>query len=221
MTESQYRAFKALVFLAMAIAALFLGRALLGEVRAARQMALTAIDDLGIRAETQIAAARTETLQTVHDEAEATRTAAVGVLNPAITKADDRIGQMEADAVAEMDLLRIETLAQVRATRDDFKPGIDSLNELLADRALHAIPAQVLGLAAASKVTMGETAQTMQIVRDEAKPIATSIKGMADSGRAIAADVRIVADDYVKPRPWYRKVSQFAGYMLHAASLFK
>lgn len=62
----------------------------------------------------------------------------------------------------------------------------DEASDILLRR--DALPAQILGLTAAAKVTLGETAQTMKTVRD-------ATPGFVHDGEAIVANVAGITDD--------------------------
>jgi len=67
-----------------------------------------------------------------------------------------------------------------------------------------ALPAQILGLTAAAKVTLGETAQTMKTVRIAAPEVVDDVRG-------IATDVRREVDAITKPKHWWQKLGALLG----------
>jgi hypothetical protein len=75
-----------------------------------------------------------------------------------------------------------------------------------ADSTVRDLHPQMLGLVAASKVTAGETAQTMRTVRDAAPKIVASVADVGNSADGIAADVQREADEATKPKRWWQKI---------------
>ena len=136
------------------------------------------------------------------------------------TTADRRLG----DTLARVDV----ALGEVHEIRGDFQPILAHVNNITehADEgtkilfARNALPAQLLGLTAATKVTMGEWAQ---LSRDAQR----ALPGFLDQGKSIAGNVDLatlrfsnVADNVdrlTKPK-WYDRV---LGYTLNGAILYR
>ena len=115
-------------------------------------------------------------------------------------------------ATANHSIARIADSATVlQSVERDVAPVLVQSAETLAaiDHGIKLLTPQVLGLTAATKVTMGETAQTMRVVRDQAPraiSAAVDLEGHAD---AIAADVERVADKIVRPKSKKERVLGF------------
>jgi hypothetical protein len=162
----------------------------------------------------QVAAARKDAFGQIA----ALRTDVMGQVAQIRTTADRRIG----DTLGRVDV----ALGEVEEIRGDFKPILAHVNSITqhTDDATailfrrDALPAQILGLTAATKVTMGEWAQ---LSRDAQR----ALPGFLDQGKSIAANVQLatfrfssVADNVdrlTKPK-WYDRV---LGYTLNGAIL--
>jgi hypothetical protein len=136
------------------------------------------------------------------------------------TTADRRIG----DTLGRVDV----ALGEIEEIRGDFKPilaHVNSISQHTDDATAvlfrrDALPAQILGLTAATKVTMGEWAQLSR----EAQ---RALPGFLDQGKSIAGNVQIatfrfsnVADNVdrlTKPK-WYDRI---LGYTLNGAILYR
>jgi len=128
--------------------------------------------------------------------------------------ADARIAAIAASADAQLSRTN-DTVAGFRA---DLGPTVQHVENITAhaDDASaillrrDALPAQVLGLTAAAKVTLGETAQTLRTVRDitaaEGPSTARAIREAAQQSSGIATDIHTFTTAAVAPVPWYRKI---------------
>lgn len=166
--------------------------ALLAEIREARK-------DVLARSDRQVAAMRHGVLAEVAE----IRTAA-----------DRRVG----DTLARADV----ALGTVDGIRRDFGPVLDAAHDTLhdADRTVADLHPQLLGLVAASKVTAGETAQTMRSFRD-------AVPNFIAQGNAIAGNVNTATVEFsgvatnlnrlTKPK-WYDRL---LGYGLNGAILYR
>ena len=177
--------------------------ALPGEVQATRKALVEQVQaarkDVLVRSERQMAALR----QDLMAEAGAIRQAA-----------DRRVG----DTLARADA----TLATAEALRGDLKPVIEATEDTLrdTDRTVTDLHPQLLGLVAASKVTAGETAQTMRDFRN-------AVPGFLSQGQAIASNASAaterfsgVADNLnriTKPK-WYDRL---LGYALNGIVIYR
>jgi len=141
------------------------GAALVGEVRSARQEVVTA-------SERQVAALRIGVL------------AEAGEIRLA---ADRRVG----DTLARADI----ALGTAEELRQDMKPVLDAAQATLhdTDRTVADLHPQLLGLVAASKVTAGETAQTMRDVRNAVPGFLTQWQAIGDNFRLTTVDFRETA----------------------------
>jgi hypothetical protein len=166
--------------------------ALLGEVRAARK-------DVLARSERQAVGLRQDLRATAEEIREA---------------ADRRVGDTLARADAAL-----ETAEDLRG---DLKPVLDAAQDTLhdADRTVADLHPQVLGLVAASKVTAGETAQTMRSVRD-------AVPNFIAQGNTIAGNVSTATVEFsgvasnlnriTKPK-WYDRL---IGYGLSFGAAYR
>jgi len=166
--------------------------ALLAEVQAARR-------DLLQRSERQIAALRRDVLAEASEIRET---------------ADRRAG----DTLARADT----ALATVDSLRRDLKPVLDAAQSTIdhADKTVADLHPQLLGLVAASKVTAGETAQTMREVRG-------AVPNFLSQSQAIVGNVQLatlrfsgVADNLnrlTKPK-WYDRL---IGYGLNGVVIYR
>jgi hypothetical protein len=166
--------------------------ALVGQIQAARV-------DVLARSERQVAALRRETL------------AELGEIRSA---ADRRVG----DALARADT----ALDTAERLRHDVKPVLDAAQDTLhnADRTVADLHPQLLGLVAASKVTAGETAQTMRSFRD-------AVPSFITQGQAITANVNTATLEFsgvatnlnrlTKPK-WYDRL---LGYGLNGVVIYR
>jgi hypothetical protein len=166
--------------------------ALAGEVGAARKDVLT-------RSERQVAALRKDVL------------AEVGEIR---LDADRRVG----DTLARADL----ALGTAEGLRRDMQPLLDAAEGTLhdTDRTVADLHPQLLGLVAASKVTAGETAQTMREVRN-------AVPSFITQGQAITANVNTATVEFsgvatnlnrlTKPK-WYDRL---LGYGLNGVMIYR
>ena len=84
------------------------------------------------------------------------------------------------------------SVALIAGFRTDVKPTIAGLNLLMARNSL---PAELLGTLGATKVTMGEVAKTMQVVKAEAPATAKAIRESAQGTAASTANAsKLIAD---------------------------
>jgi hypothetical protein len=130
------------------------------------------------------------------------------------TTADARIAAIAASADAQL----ARTNDTVAALRSDLRPTLAHMEAITAHAdeasgillARNALPAQLLGVTAAAKVTLGETAQTMRTVRDvaatEGPATAKAVRIAAEQAGGIATDVHTFTTEATRPVPWYRKV---------------
>ena len=186
------------------------------EIDMARDGLMDQVEAVRVGAFGQIAALRADTF----GELGTLRTDVMGQMTEIRTTADRRIG----DSLARVDV----ALGEIHEIRGDFQPILAHVNNITehADEASkvlfarNALPAQLLGLTAATKVTMGEWAQ---LSRDAQR----ALPGFLDQGKSIAGNVQLatlrfsnVADNVdrlTKPK-WYDRV---LGYTLNGAVLYR
>jgi methyl-accepting chemotaxis protein len=156
-------------------------------------------------------------------------TRAVLVAQIAVTRADllaeidKQASAIRKDATAQVSALRTDTLALLDKRTGELLTMADSrateATGALArleqdvvpiaadtDATVALLRPQALGLLAAAKVTVGETAQTMRTVRDAAPELTRSAQRVGDSAAGIAADVQREADSIVRPKHWWEKI---------------
>ena len=166
--------------------------ALLAEVRTARQ-------DVLARSERQMAGLRKDVM------------AEAGEMRAA---ADRRVG----DALARVDT----ALETTDSLRRDLEPVLSAAQTTLADtdRTVADLHPQLLGLVAASKVTAGETAQTMRDFR-------AAVPNFIAQGQRITANVNTATSEFsavatnlnrlTKPK-WYDRL---LGYGLNGVVIYR
>jgi hypothetical protein len=171
---------------------------LLGEVANLRKDVMVRVDDGLDKAYGNIVEIRTDVNASLKD--------ATGKLDAQLTRANDSLAVVTGGAKPVLD-----HAASITAHADEA-------SAILFRR--DALPAQLLGLTAAAKVTLGETAQTMRDVRG-------AVPGFLASGKQIAGNVQLatqrfssVADNVnnlTKPR-WYDRL---LGYGLNGVVIYR
>ncbi len=182
------------------------------------------VEKLPVQLEDQIIISRNQAL----DEIAATRKELLAHLDKLEARADSRLGGIQRDARLELaatrelvaheldaNLARVDdALGVIYKSQSDLAPILAHVTQITlhADEASailfrrDALPAQVLGVLGATKVTMGETAQAMKVIRDSAPQVSLSTIATAKSIEGIAADVHQVTSAYLKPRTFWGKV---------------
>lgn len=97
------------------------------------------------------------------------------------------LDKIESDANARLSEVT-DSVAEIAKIRQDLSPTIEGLNLLMARNAL---PAQMLGLVAAGKVTLGETAQAAKEIRISVPNILATVQDIGDQ-------TKIGTERYVK-----------------------
>ena len=166
--------------------------ALLDEVRAARKDAL-------VRSERQVAALRKDLMAEAGEIRES---------------ADRRVG----DTLARADA----ALQTVEELRGDLQPVLAAAQGTLheADRTVTDLHPQLLGLVAASKVTAGETAQTMRDFRNAVPSFITQgqrISANVDTATLQFSGVASNLNRLTKPK-WYDRL---LGYGLNGVVIYR
>jgi len=115
-----------------------------------------------------------------------------------------------------------QALSAVEGLREDLRPvlGNMALLEAHADRTVVDLHPQLLGLVAASKVTAGETAQTMRSFRDAVPNFILQGAGIAENVNVATREFSGVAANLnrlTKPR-WYDRL---LGYGLSAGAMYR
>ena len=128
--------------------------------------------------------------------------------------ADRRVG----DTLSRVDV----ALGTVDALRRDIAPVLQSANQVLrdTDRTIADLHPQMLGLVAASKVTAGETAQTMRDVRGAVPGFLAQGQAIADNAQTATLQFSGLAANLnrlTKPK-WYDRL---LGYGLNGVILYR
>ncbi len=168
----------------------------------------TQLNDARQQINQQLDAARTALVDTTNHQVGGLRVDLRKELDAYRDVADVRVG----DTLARVDA----ALADIAAVRAAAVPVLDNAAELTAstkDAAAillrrDALPAQLLGVTAAAKVALGETAVTMRTVQLAAPEVSESIKkAAAESAKASANTAALTAhlSEETKPLPkWVR-----------------
>lgn len=135
-----------------------------------------------------------------------------------IEKADAQITALRTEVLQRVDTLEHdanartgEALATIQILQQDVQPVLENAAsiEAHADKAVVDLHPQLLGLVAASKVTMGQTAQTMREVERAAPALLEDARGIGKSADGIAADVHQITSDIARPKSFWGKVKAF------------
>jgi hypothetical protein len=180
--------------------------ALVTEVEAARQ-------DVLVRSERQVEALRKDLLA----EAGAMRLMADRRVGDTLAKADLALNTAEE---VRRDLQPVAEAAQ--GLRQDLKPVLEAAQGTLrdADRTVTDLHPQLLGLIAASKVTAGETAQTMRDIRGAVPSFIAQgqkITGNVDTATMEFSGVASNLNRITKPK-WYDRL---LGYALNGVIIYR
>jgi len=185
-----------------------------GEVRATRAALLAEVQAIRHDLTGQIEAARQDVLSRSERQVAALRTDVMDQATQLQQAADRRIG----DTLARADI----ALGTASDLRGDVKPVLDAAGDTLrrTSQAVADLRPQLLGLIAASKVTAGETAQTMRDVRG-------AVPGFLGQGQDIAKNFQVATlhlsavgdnlDRLTKPR-WYDRL---IGYGLNGVVIYR
>lgn len=185
---------------------LFLRGELAHQVEAARA-------DVLARAERQIDAAQVRILELADRRLRDT----LGIVDRRLGDSLDRVDTITTAAVGTANGI-VELAGDVR---EQLRPALGNMTSITAhaDEASavlfrrDALPAQLLGVAAAAKVTLGETAQTMRTVRDAAPLFVAQGQQLVGNSTAVAANINRLT----KPH-WYDRL---LGYGLNGALLYR
>jgi hypothetical protein len=127
--------------------------------------------------------------------------AVAGVRDELFPRVDVALGMVDQSATAAIQILDLrgrEALQQVRELRADLQPTLANAASITAhaDGAAailfrrDALPAQLLGVTAAAKVALGETATTMRTIDGAMPGITASIQRAADESVLTAGETR-------------------------------
>jgi hypothetical protein len=146
--------------------------------------------------------------------------AVAGVRDELFPRVDVALGIVDQSATAAIQILDLrgrEALQQVRELRADLQPTLANAASITAhaDGAAailfrrDALPAQLLGVTAAAKVALGETAQTMRTINDAAPAIAANVQRATDESAITAQQTRIFMgnlSEATKPLPKWARI---------------
>jgi hypothetical protein len=174
----------------------------------------------------QIAALRDDSLGEIDEQANRLRVTAVNQLTvirkDALAEAEAYRGTVETQlSGARVDLRSVISLPTIQALvaplegiRADLEPVLANAAaiEAHADEGVavlarrDALPAQLLGLIAASKVTAGETAQTMKAIRDATPQFITTGQITNDQVAGVVTDIHTLTTKFTKPLTMKQKI---------------
>ena len=147
----------------------------------------------------EVAALRKDTMRQMDE----LRTVADARLEDISRRADAQISQVNG-TVAGIGIALAPSLQHVA----NVTAHADEASSILLAR--NGLPAQLLGVTAAAKVTLGETAQTMRTVREATPQIAASVQHATDESAATAAQTRIFMANLAKmtkPLPTWARIA--------------
>jgi len=161
---------------------------LTGQIEGARK-------DLLVRTERQVASLRSDVMENVAEIR---------------TMADYRIG----DSLGRVD----RALAILDSVNSELKPTLDNAAVMTAQAKeasgilfrRDALPAQILGLTAAAKVTLGQTAETMRDIQRATPEIVTNIKATTQASTEASKSTATVMRNFAeatKPLPKWARVA--------------
>jgi hypothetical protein len=162
----------------------------------------------------QLAELRTATLGEIDEQANGIRKDVMGQASSAIAIAERQLTGLRAELKQTVNESLAAAIAPIDGIRSDLQPAlrnaasitahVDEASAILLRR--DALPAQTLGLIAASKVTAGEMAQTMRTFRDAAPQLVASSEKVAASSASIAESVDKEAKLLTAPRTLRQKI---------------
>ena len=140
--------------------------------------------------------------------------AMIARVDVATVKADARTGEalsvvreFRTTADARLASMQDQVERTTNGIRTDVEPVLENAASIEAhtDKAIVDLHPQVLGLVAASKVTMGQAAQTAREVERATPALLKDAQGIAKSADGITADVHTATTDFVKPQTKWQK----------------
>lgn len=187
-----------------------------GEVQATRAALIDQIQATRSDLTNEVASAREDLLGRTERQVSALRGDVIGEVAEIRKAADRRVGEA---------LGRVDTvLATVDALHDDLKPTLDNAAAITtqakdASTVLlrrDALPAQLLGLTGAAKVTLGQTAETMRDIQ-RATPqmlatwneIGTNVKATTEASTEASRNTAQVMANFAratKPLPTWARI---------------
>ena len=196
-----------------------------GELRATRDGVLAQVAATRTDLSAQLKVARWDLLDRTEREVAALRRDTMGQVGALRADVMGEVGQIRSTADRRVGdtLARVDTaLSTAEGLRSDLRPVEDAAQSTLhdADRTVADLHPQLLGLVAASKVTAGETAQTMRDFRN-------AFPSFIAQGNSIAANVNVATAQFsgvatnlnrlTKPK-WYDRL---LGYGLNGVVIYR
>ena len=161
---------------------------LTGQVEGARK-------DLLVRTERQVEGLRSDVIENVAD-----------IRTMADRRIDDSLGRVD------------KALAILESVNDELKPTLDNAAVITAQAKeasgilfrRDALPAQILGLTAAAKVTLGQSAETMRDIQRATPEIVNNIKATTQASTEASKNTAQVMANFAKatkPLPTWARVA--------------
>lgn len=180
-----------------------------GEIQATRAALVSEIQATRNDLTGQIQSAREDFLGRTERQVVALRGDVMGEVAEIRLAADRRVGDT---------LGRVDTaLETVNALHDDLKPTLENAAAITAQAhdasailfRRDALPAQLLGLTAAAKVTLGQTAETMRDIQRATPEIVSNIKATTEASTEASKSTAEVMANFAKatkPLPAWARV---------------
>jgi ABC-type transporter Mla subunit MlaD len=180
-----------------------------GEIQATRVALVSEIQATRGDLTGQVQSAREELLGRAERQVAALRGDVMGAVAEIREAADRRVGDT---------LGRVDTaLGTVNVLRDDVKPTLDNVATITSQAKdasailfrRDALPAQLLGLTAAAKVTLGQTAETMRDIQRATPEIVANIKATTEASTEASKNTAQVMANFAKatkPLPAWARV---------------
>ena len=181
-----------------------------GEIQATRAALVTEIQATRGDLTGQVQSAREDLLGRTERQVIALRGDVTGEVAEFRKAADQRVGDT---------LGRVDTaLATVNALHDDLKPTLDNAAAITAQAKdasaillrRDALPAQLLGLTGAAKVTLGQTAETMRDIQRATPEIVHNIQATTAASTEASKNTALVMHNFAeatKPLPKWARVA--------------
>lgn len=180
------------------------------EIQATRAALVAEIQSTRGDLTSQVQSAREDLLGRADRQVSALRGDVMGEVAEIREAADRRVGDM---------LGRVDTaLGTMNVLHDDLKPTIENVAAITAQAKdasaillrRDALPAQLLGLTAAAKVTLGQTAETMRDIQRATPEIVANIKATTEASTEASQNTAQVMANFAKatrPLPTWARVA--------------
>jgi methyl-accepting chemotaxis protein len=195
---------------AATVAARALPGAVTGELQATRAALIAEVQATRSDLTTQLTSAREDLLSRTDRQVSALRGDVMGEVAEVRKTVDRRLGDT---------LERVDTaLATMDALHGDLKPTLDNAAAITAQAKdasaillrRDALPAQLLGVTAAAKVTLGQTAETMREIQRATPEIVSNIKATTQASTEASKNTALVLHNFAeatKPLPKWARVA--------------